>query len=184
MKLVIFRAFTSTLQTLSDRRSRRRSERARKANRVRYARRLILGELLEDRALLAAFSESGSILQIDLAANESVAITSSGTNYSLALTGGTFAGTDSANVTGNGTASLNVLAASFTDVKIDDTGTGASANFNNSGANTYTSSFTVTLDSTAPGFTTFAGTTAFTGNASLFLQSGGIAGSPVRRSAR
>ncbi len=96
-----------------------------------------------------------------------MAITSSGTNYSLALTGGTFAGTDSANVTGNGTASLNVLAASFTDVKIDDTGTGASANFNNSGANTYTSSFIVTLDSATAGAINFVGSSIFTGSATL-----------------
>lgn len=127
---------------------------------------------------MATFSESGGILQVDLAANESLAVTSAGASYNLALTGGTFSGTNSANVTGDATASLSVLAAAFTDVKIDDSANNVSVNFADSGANTFTSSFTVTLDSTAPGFTTFAGTTAFTGSASLFLQSGGIAGSP------
>ncbi len=124
-------------------------------------------ERLEDRALLATFSESGSILQIDLAANESVAITSTGTQYSLALTGGAYSGTNSANVTGNGTSSLTVTAASFTEVKIDDAGASTSVVFNNSGANTYGSSFTVLLDQASAGTITFNGTSSFVGSSAF-----------------
>ncbi len=144
-----------------------RSRKTRAQSRFRF-------ELLEDRRLLATFSESSGILQIDLAANESLAVSSAGASYNLALSGGTFSGTDSANVTGNGTVSLSVIAAAFTEVKIDDSGTGVNVNFNNSGVNTYTSSFTVTLDSTAPGSSTFNGATAFVGNSSLFVQAGSV----------
>jgi len=66
MKLPIFRLLnssllTSSLQTYSDNRSRTRSERARQANRVRYRRQLIVGELLEERALLAPLIGTYSI---------------------------------------------------------------------------------------------------------------------------
>ena len=123
----------------------------------------------------ATFTVSGTTLQLNLtAANETVAITAGATNYTFALTGGTWSGTDSADATGNGTASLSAVKASFTAVTVDDVSTGNGANFNNSGANTYTSNFTITLDSTAPGTSTFTGTTAFSDSAALFIQSGGI----------
>ncbi len=174
-KLPIVHQLRATLHAFSDRRSRRHSERAKKANRARYRRWLILGEPLEDRALLAGFTVSGSTLAINLTGvNESVAITSAGSAYAFVLTGGTWSGTDGGGATGNGTATLTATAASFTSVTVDDSSTGNSANFGNSGANTYTSNFTITLDSTSPGNSTFSGTTAFVGNSSLFVQAGSV----------
>ncbi|MFO1485363.1 MAG: choice-of-anchor D domain-containing protein [Verrucomicrobiaceae bacterium] len=128
-------------------------------------------------ARAATFNVSGTTLQLNLTtANETVAITAGASSYTFALTGGTWSGTDSADATGNGTASLSAVKASFAAVTVDDSSTGNGANFNDSGANTYTSSFTITLDSTTPGTSTFSGTTAFTGSNALSLQSGVVLG--------
>ena len=179
MKLPIVHQLRSMLSRFSDRRSRSLSERAKKANRARYRRWLILGEPLEDRALLAGFTVSGSTLALNLtAANESVAITSAGSTYAFVLTGGTWSGTDGGGATGNGLATLTATAASFTDVTVDDSSTGNGVNFNDSGANTYTSSFTITMDSASPGGSTLVGKTAFTSSAALFVQAVGIAVNP------
>ncbi len=124
-------------------------------------------EVLEDRALLAAFDVSGSTLQVNLAASESLAITSAGSSYALALTGGTWRGTDGAGATGNGLTTLTATAAAFSTVMVDDSGASTAVTFNNSGANTYTSSILVTLDDAAAGTITFNGTTAFAGSAAL-----------------
>lgn len=139
---------------------------------------LVLSSLCSVPAAKAAtFNVSGTTLQLNLTvANESVAITAGAANYNFVLTGGTWSGTDSADVTGNGTASLSAVKASFAAVTVDDSSTGNGANFNDSGANTYTANFTITLDSATPGTSTFSGTTAFTGSNALSLQSGVILG--------
>ena len=92
-------------------------------------------------ARAATFNVTATTLAISLtAANETVAITAGATNYTFTLNGGTWGGTDSADATGNGTASLAAVKASFTAVTIDDGSMGNGANFNGSGANTYDAS--------------------------------------------
>jgi hypothetical protein len=119
-------------------------------------------------AQAATFAVSGTTLAINLtAANESVAITSAGSSYAFALTGSTWSGTDGGGATGNGTATLTATAASFTAVTVADGSTGNAVTFNTSGANTYTSSFTVTLDDATAGTITFNGNTAFAGSSAL-----------------
>lgn len=77
---------------------------------------------------------------------------------------------------GHGTTSLSAVKASFTAVTVGDSSAGNGVNFNDSGANTHSSSFTITLDSAMPGTSTFTGTTAFTGANALALQSGVVLG--------
>src|SRR5262249_9004270 len=69
-----------------------------------------LVEHLEDRLAPATFAESGTQLNLDLnTASEAVSIVSNGTSYTLTLNGtNIWSGTNSANVTGNGTATLTV----------------------------------------------------------------------------
>jgi hypothetical protein len=125
------------------------------------------------KAAAATFNVSGTTFAINLtAANESVAITAGTSHYSFALTGGTWSGTDSADATGNGTASLSALKASFTAVTVDDGSTGNAVTFNTSGANTYSSNFTITLDDATAGTITFNGNTAFTGSAAFSAGTG------------
>ncbi|RLS33683.1 MAG: hypothetical protein DWH80_00040 [Planctomycetota bacterium] len=128
-------------------------------------------ERLEDRVLLSAFTASGSTLNVDLnTANANVAIVSSGTSYTLTLTGDTWNGTDSANVTGNGTSTLTVTAAglaAFDTISITDSAAGESVTFDDSGANTYQDDFSVVLDNTGAGVITFNGATHFAGASGL-----------------
>ena len=60
---------------------------------LRPSTRLVL-EHLENRLVPASFSESGIALAAILAANESVSVLSASSGYTLALTGGTWSGTD------------------------------------------------------------------------------------------
>ncbi len=127
-------------------------------------------EALEDRSVPATFAEAGTALNLNLLANERVSIVANASTYTLSLTGGTWSGTDSANVTGNGTATLTVSAAgiaAFTDVAVTDAGAGTGVTFNNSGANLYSETFTITLDNGSNGIS-IAGRTRFSGTADLF----------------
>src|SRR4051812_41484886 len=74
-------------------------------------------ESLEDRSLLATFAESGSTLNLTLnTANEAVAIVANSNNtVTMTDTGGTWSGTNSANVSGNGTTTLTISAAGETN---------------------------------------------------------------------
>ena len=126
-------------------------------------------ESLEDRSVPATFAEAGAALNLNLLANERVSIVANASTYTLSLTGGTWSGTDSANVTGNGTAALSVTAAgiaAFTDISLTDAGAGTAVTFNNSGANFYSETFTITLDSGSNGIS-IAGRTRFSGTADL-----------------
>src|SRR6476646_1046487 len=77
--------------------------RQRAANQRRSFARRLIGEELEERQMRATFAEVGTLLNLDLnVANVSVAIVSVGTSYSLTLTGDTWNGTNSVNVTGFG----------------------------------------------------------------------------------
>ena len=111
-------------------------------------------------------------MTLDLLAGASVDVISNGANYTFTLSGtDTWSGTDSANVTGNGTNTLTVTSAgiaAFTDINIMDSGDTASVNFNNSGVNTFSENITVTLDNTGAavylnGDVTTSGTLSITG---------------------
>ncbi|HPM79398.1 MAG TPA: autotransporter-associated beta strand repeat-containing protein, partial [Candidatus Anammoximicrobium sp.] len=144
--------------------AQRKLTRARRA-RSRRQRSLLL-ERLEDRRLLAAFSESDSTLNIDLtAASERVGIVSNGTSYSLTLDApNVWSGIDTANVTGNGWNTLTVTAAGlavFDTIMITDSSSGCAVDFNNSGTNAYSDDFTMVLDASPAGQITFHGASAF-----------------------
>ena len=95
---------------------------------------------LEDRVTPATFADNGTTLNLVLnTANTNAAIVSSGTSYNITLTGDTWTGTNDANVTGNGTATLTVTAAgiaAFTNriSLADAAAAGDSVTFNDSGA--------------------------------------------------
>jgi hypothetical protein len=122
---------------------------------------------LEDRTPPATFSEAGVTLNLDLAAGEQVGVVANAASYTLTLTGGTWTGSNSFNVTGNGTSTLTVTPfglLAFTTVNLTDSGAGAGVAFADSGANPYGDNFTVTLDSGSAGVT-LTGASAFGVNA-------------------
>jgi hypothetical protein len=126
-------------------------------------------EALEDRLVLATFADNAATLNLVLNhANTNVAIVSNGTSYTLTLTGDTWSGTNDANVTGNGTATLTVTAAgiaAFTNhvSLVDSTAGGDGVTFNDSGANSYANNFNINLSNAAAGSISFNGTTSFSG---------------------
>jgi hypothetical protein len=124
---------------------------------------------LEQRQLLATFVETGSTLQIALGTNETAGIVSQGATYALHLLTGTWSGTDSLNVTGNGSAALTVTNAglsTFTKINIVDTGGGDRVDFNDSGTNAYITNLAVGLTHSSAGIY-FSGSSTFSGTASL-----------------
>ena len=129
-------------------------------------------EPLEVRALLAAFVEASTTLDLSLnQTNENVAIVSNGSSYTLS-TSNIWTGTDSANVTGNGTNTLTVTTAglaAFDTVTINDAVStlGTAVTFNDSVANTYKDTFVISLDDAAAGTIAFSGATDFANTASL-----------------
>lgn len=111
----------------------------------------------------ASFAEAATTLNVDL--GEGVTISLAGGMYSFVLSSGTWSGTDSGNVSGNGTATLTVTAAAFTQVNLTDSGAGASVAFADSGVNSYSAHFTITLDNgSAATALSFSGTSPFAGN--------------------
>jgi hypothetical protein len=128
-------------------------------------------ERYEDRITPATFSEAGAILNLDFnTTNEAVSYVSKGTSYTLTLTGTTWEGTDTANAIGNGTTTLTVTTAGLTaidTVNLTDSAAGTAVTFADSGANSYSDTFNVTLDDAAAGAINFKSATSFTGGASL-----------------
>jgi hypothetical protein len=128
-------------------------------------------EMLEDRLAPATFSELGNQLALNLGLNEQAGIVSGGTSYQLSLAGGTWSGTDSGDVSGNGTSTLTVTStglAAFSQIDLTDSAAGASIVFADSGANVYSDDFAITLDSgPASPALTFNGSTSFTGTSSI-----------------
>ncbi|MCP4783076.1 MAG: hypothetical protein GY878_05950, partial [Fuerstiella sp.] len=113
-------------------------------------------ELLEDRLMLAAFSEAGQQLDLDLdAANSHVRVQSSASNeyvFTL-LSGDTWQGTDTANVTGQGTAVLTVTPAGrsqFNIVSVTDSALGTSVTFAQSTGSSSKTTITSSGDTSAP----------------------------------
>lgn len=149
---------------------RRRQKHFQKRSQLRRRMRRLLFEGLENRALLATFAEAGSLLNLDMnVANVAVGVVSAGTSYTLTLTGDTWSGSDSGNVTGNGTNTLSVSTAGlgvFDTINITDSAIGSAVNFNNSNANSYGDTFNVNLDEAA-GTIMFSGASSFTGMAAL-----------------
>jgi fibronectin-binding autotransporter adhesin len=141
---------------------RRRAERGRR----------LFFETLEDRRVLAAFAETGSILHLTLdSSNENVAIVSNGTSYTFTASNN-WTGTNSPNVTGHGTPTLTVTAAgltALTGIEIADAPgvAGASVTFNPSSANAYSHSLSIALDEPDAGTIAFHGASSFTGVNSL-----------------
>lgn len=130
---------------------------------------VLVSHLLVTPAQAATDSSAGSVLTLDLEASESVTIVANGANYTFTLGGAaTWTGTDSANVTGNGTDTLTVVADTFTDINITDSGTGASVIFGNSGVNTYSDSFTIVLDE-GSGTVTVDNSSGFISSSSLAI---------------
>ncbi len=117
--------------------------------RTRQSRRRKLAvELLEDRRLLATFEQVNTELRLDLAADEQVSIASTETGYQVDLASGTWSGSNSANVTGHGTAQLQITLAglsAFDAIAISDSGDGVGVVFAAS-TSTYTDNFSVVLD--------------------------------------
>lgn len=137
-------------------------------------------ESLEDRALLSAFSEAAATLNIDInGVNEALTITTDGVTYTISTTG-TFSGTDSANVTGNGGNTLTVTPAglaAFNLINVTDSASGASVAFGNS-SGAYSDDFTVNLLNPGSGQITFSGASTFAGAASLYaVTNGSVSGS-------
>jgi hypothetical protein len=121
----------------------------------------------------ATFTDNGSTLNLDLtAANTNAAIVSNGTSYTITLTGGVWSGTNDANVTGNGTATLTVTAAGIAAFTIqislvDAAAAGDSVTFNDSGANAYANNFNINLSNAAASAIAFNGHSSFSGADSL-----------------
>ncbi len=122
---------------------------------------------LEDRLAPATFMNARPTLTLTLAANDAVGIVANTSTYTLNLTSGTWSGTNDANVSGNGTATLTVQETAFNQVNLTDTGTGTSVTFNNSGSNSYASSFDLALSNAGAGAIAFNGATSFTGSNAL-----------------
>ncbi|MBO13031.1 MAG: hypothetical protein CMJ68_20030, partial [Planctomycetaceae bacterium] len=118
-----------------------------------------------------SFYEDGADVFIELHDDDQdVSIVATTTGYEFTLSSGQWAGTDSANVSGNGSSVLTISAAGvaqFDTVHIDDMASNGSVTFNDSGLNSYADSFEINLDDATAGTISFAGTTAFTGSASL-----------------
>ncbi|MGE3817822.1 MAG: FG-GAP-like repeat-containing protein [Isosphaeraceae bacterium] len=142
-------------------------------------------EVLEDRLAPARFSVSGDVLNLVLDDNERLGVVSKGTSYALALSGGsTWSGTNNANVTGNGSATLTVTAAgigTFTSgivINDNDATTGGTAvAFNDSGTYAYSNPFNVILNRSSTGASTpglsFTGRSTFAGAAGLNASASG-----------
>lgn len=157
-------------------------------------------EVLETRIVPATFTEVGDQLKLNLdqmLSNVSVTATPKGYKFTLGdyaapetawvqePAAKTWTGSDSANVTGNGTSTLIVTAAGMGSINSVDIFTsfqdkffvGASlVTFTDSGANSYRSSFNVTINDPFASFqkgfpnagqVKFEGTTSFTGGAGI-----------------
>ena len=126
---------------------------------------------LECRTLLAAVTDSGTTLQIELELSERLQVQSHGNSYTFVSTAATFQNVgvaDASDFSGFGTASLQLTDwAQYSDVQILDAATGASVEFLDSGAAAFGHSFGIALDDGANSQSViFNGATSF-GNHNL-----------------
>lgn len=140
--------------------------------------RSLLFQSLEERWLLATFTDAAPSLNLVLGSNQQAAIISTGSTYNLTLNSGTWSGTNDANVTGNGSSTLTVtssgIGAFTTAISITDTGSsgGDAVAFANSLTSGYANNFVVNLTQSSS-TVTFTGTSLFTGNSALTAAAAG-----------
>ena len=122
-----------------------------KFNRACYFVCLLTG-LIACTCRAANFSESGTTLNLNLSlSNDIVSVLSQGRSYVFTLAATTWSGTNSANVSGNGTSTLTVSSAGITafttGITLTDNGNpgGSSLIFANSGANFFSNNLNVIL---------------------------------------
>lgn len=123
-------------------------------------------EQLECRALLAAVTDLGNRLQIELEAGEQLEIRPEGSGYrfgsgnSTFTDGGVF---DADDFAGFGSNSLKLLTLPrYGSLFVTDAGPGASVRFLDSGSDTYSMAFVIDLDDqAAPAALSFSGTSSF-----------------------
>ncbi len=132
-------------------------------------------EALEARVLLAAaFTQTGSTLNVNLQDSQLVTVDAGASGYTFTLsnsnTSNSWSGTTTSWVSTNGaTLTVNPQGyAGLTTISIADTtsASGAAVTFGNSGSNVFQAGISVALSSN-PGSVNFTGTTSFTGNNSL-----------------
>jgi len=135
-------------------------------------------EPLECRIAPANFTVAGTVLTIDLQAqNEEVTFSTDGATITAHLTGGTVTG-GGTGVTGVGTGTASITSAGFTAINVTDAVgvTGNAVHFAASGVSTYPQAFTVTLNNVGSGDITFAGNSTFGATLNLTTVSGGVFG--------
>lgn len=147
--------------------SSKRTEAARQEARKRRGMRKLFMEPLEDRRLLAMVDGNGADLLLDLnTAGDAVTSVANGANYTLALAAGNWGGSDVlGKVTGTGTSTLTVISDQYASLIFTDSAANTHVTLNNSSANAYADSFSITLDDSPanPGLA-FNGTSGLGGN--------------------
>ena len=134
-------------------------------------------EHLEDRRVLATFTEVGSLLDIDLnVANEKLTVTAFPDGYLLSLADSVWTGTNTDFSSGSGTSELAVMGIDISDIpttliSIRDSATGASVEFADSDSDTkYVASVDVRLDEPGASEVIFTGTTEFLASAGIDIE--------------
>ena len=126
-------------------------------------------EQLECRALLAAVTDSGNTLQIELEAGEQLDIQSNGSSYTFGSSNATFTDGgvfDAGDFTGFGSDSLTLVQLpQYVTIQIVDAAAGASVQFVAPGAGIYQHEFDIVLDDlAAPEALSFTGGASFGGS--------------------
>ena len=121
--------------------------------------------MLEDRRVLAAYTfiNNGATIQLNLAANELLTVTSASNLYTLTLTGGNWSGPNDGRVAGAGTSILSV--SDTPSVSVIDGGVNTRVTFGSTV--NFISNFTIVLDDPAAGAITFNNPTNFVGGAAF-----------------
>ncbi len=118
---------------------------------VRRRQRKLRLETLENRRLLATFSESGPTLDLILGLDETLTVVSTPSDtYSFTLgSGAIWNGADSVRISGQGTSVLTVTAAgkaALDTIRLTDSAAVTSVTFADSGGNLYSDRFSIVLD--------------------------------------
>jgi hypothetical protein len=164
MQIMLHRRFTAGKQRIKD-------------GRKRYAHFRPFLEQLEDRRLLATFTELGSLLDIDLdIANEKLTVTTLPDGYQLSLANTVWSGANTGFSSGSGRGQLIVATVDIsllptTLISIRDSASGASVEFIDSASDTkYVASVEVRLDDPGASEVIFKGTTEFLASAGIDIE--------------